>query len=116
MPFCIAWSRTSGTVTATLWEQTLIEGRPASRRMCRLAAIGQDWLDDIAEADRFWHHVRQRLGRLQRLSGRDRDGIEAALAQRVPKPAPAPPPVTVHRSGHPVRGPFAPLTRSLRAR
>jgi hypothetical protein len=67
----------------------VFDGRPALTIVCRLAVITEDRIDDVAERDRFWHDARARLGRLHRLSGRDRDDIERALANRVPKPGPA---------------------------
>jgi hypothetical protein len=84
--FAIAWTST-GTVTATLWEQTLIEGRPASRRICKLG--------DLGEAEQFWRDARARLGRMHRLTGRDRDEIERLLAIKVPRPAPTEKPPSV---------------------
>jgi hypothetical protein len=35
-----------------------------------------------------WHDARHRLGKLSRLTPRDRDAIEALIAARVPKPVP----------------------------
>ena len=39
------------------------------------------------EANRFWNAAYARLGRLHRLSARDRDEIEQLVARKVPKPA-----------------------------
>ncbi|MFH0297219.1 hypothetical protein AAFX91_08245 [Bradyrhizobium sp. 31Argb] len=119
--FEIAWTRRTShqwrkhaddwVVEATLTERAIVGDKPALKVVCRLAVIAEDKLDDIAERDAFWHQARARLGRLQRLDGRDIDDIEMQLAKRVPRPAPATSepsaPATVRPSAHPIRGPCA---------
>ncbi|WFU53018.1 hypothetical protein QA639_25435 [Bradyrhizobium pachyrhizi] len=107
--FEIAWSRRpartwrsknpgSFVVEAALTERVLLAGQPAHRLVCTLASIGEDKLDDIGERDAFWHAVRKRLGRLHRLTGRDRDEVEQQIAWRVPRPLPATATKSWHRS------------------
>jgi hypothetical protein len=100
---------------AVLTERALLDGRPAIKIVARIASIDEDRIDDVGAADRFWHAARRRLGKLHRLSGRDRDDIEALLAAKVPRPVLAHAP-TMRPSAHPVRGPHQPLRSSLRAR
>jgi hypothetical protein len=61
--------------------RVLLAGRPHLRIVCRIAAIDEDLAADPAMADKFWHDARARLGRLHRLSPRDRDQIEALIAE-----------------------------------
>jgi hypothetical protein len=98
--FEIAWTRRTGhqwrknadgwIIEAVLTERAIVGDRPAIKVVCRLAVIAEDRLDDVGARDAFWHAVRARLGRLHRLSPRDRDLVEAELQKRVPKPAPVP--------------------------
>jgi hypothetical protein len=71
---------------AILLERLLFAGKPLLRIVCRLAAINENRTGDTAAQEVFWYGARARLGRLQRLTLRDRDAIEALLAERVPKP------------------------------
>jgi hypothetical protein len=94
--FEIAWTRRTGhqwrkhpdgwVVEATLVERVVLAGAPVLKVVCRLAMIVEGKLDDIGACDAFWHDARARLGRLHRLTGRDRDEIEREIAKRVPKP------------------------------
>ena len=67
----------------------MLGGRRQLRIVRRIAAIDEDRTADTATAEKFWHDARARLGRIHRLSPRDRDAIEAALSKRVPKPVPS---------------------------
>jgi hypothetical protein len=71
---------------AVLCERVLLEGKPTLRIVCRIARIFEDRIDEASERDRFWHSARARLGRLHRLSPRDRWAIECEIAKRVPLP------------------------------
>jgi hypothetical protein len=73
---------------AILLERMLLGDRPQLKIVCRIASISEDRLTDPAEHDRFWHVARARLGKFHRLSPRDCDEIESALANKVPKPVP----------------------------
>ncbi|MGV7219329.1 hypothetical protein [Bradyrhizobium sp. UFLA05-112] len=74
---------------AILLERVLVEGRQLLKIVCRVAAVIEDRLNDPAERDRFWHAARARLGKAHRLSPRDRDEIEALIAQRIAMPVAA---------------------------
>ncbi|WP_431014757.1 hypothetical protein [Bradyrhizobium pachyrhizi] len=100
MPFEIAWSRHPAhsrwrkhqdgmVIECALTERAIVGDQPAIKMVCRLASIPEDRVDDIGERDRFWHQVRARIGRLHRLTARDRDEIEQQLAWKVPRPLPA---------------------------
>jgi hypothetical protein len=97
--FDIAWNRrhlewrrrpeaAPWMIECVLLERVLIAGKSQLRIVCRIAAIDEERTEDPATADRFWHDARARLGRLHRLSPRDVDVIEAALAVKVPKQSP----------------------------
>jgi hypothetical protein len=73
---------------AILLERVLLEGRPALKIVFRVASVIEDRLNDTAVRDRFWSVARARLGKLHRLSPRDRDEIEEMIAQRIPMPVP----------------------------
>jgi len=98
MTFDIAWTRRVAhqwrtkaddwVIEATLTERVLLGGKPAIKVICRIAAIDEDKIDEEAARDRFWHAARARLGKLYRLDGHARDGIERLLALKVPRPAP----------------------------
>src|SRR5215468_252985 len=79
---------------AILLERVLVEGQPQLKIACRVASVVEDRLNDPAERDRFWRVARARLGKVHRLSGRDRAAIERALARKVPRPVPVPVPAT----------------------
>jgi len=82
---------------AVLCERVLLEGKPTLRIVCRIARVFEDRIDETSERDRFWHSARARLGRLHRLSSRDRWAIEREIANRVPLPVASqlqPPPNT----------------------
>jgi hypothetical protein len=102
--FDIAWTVTPGILSATLWQRCVIEGRPASRRICQLG--------DLGEADQFWRDVRARLGRKHRFSGADIVTIEALIAIKVPRPMPATSSqsAAAHPGTHPIRGAHTPLS------
>jgi hypothetical protein len=108
MPFEIIWCerhpwrrRPGKTLTeAVLLERTLIGDRPMTQVVCRVAAIDANRIDDPGEADRFWHRVAKRLGRLHRLRVDDIATIERELAERVPRPSAAHAPV-VHAGANP---------------
>ena len=74
---------------AILLERVLLEGRPALKIIFRVASVIEDRLNDTAQRDRFWSVARARLGKLHRLSPRDRDEIEEMIAQRIPMPVAA---------------------------
>jgi hypothetical protein len=95
---------------AILLGRTLIEGRPALRIVCRIASINEERIGEAAAQEAFWHATRARLGRLYRLSPRDRAAVEALLATRVPKPAPSPLQTPVLPGTHSIAGPHSPLT------
>jgi hypothetical protein len=46
----------------------------------------EDRLNDPAERERFWSVARARLGKVHRLSPRDRDEIDGMIAQRITMP------------------------------
>jgi hypothetical protein len=71
---------------AVLCERVLLEGKPTLRIVCQIARVFEDRIDETSERDRFWHSARARLGRLHRLSPRDRSAIEREIANRVPLP------------------------------
>jgi hypothetical protein len=92
-----------------LMERVLLAGQPQVKVICKVASVIEDRIDDPGEADRFWDAARRRLGRLQRLTGRDRDDIERLLAAKVPRPVPKPPAVTaVDARRHTDSPPMAP--------
>jgi hypothetical protein len=64
-------------------------------------------------AKAFWSAAQRKLGKLRRLSQRDRWQIETLLAARIPKPE-LTPSASLRPSANPVRGPHQPL--SLRTR
>ncbi|MGY8682470.1 hypothetical protein Q2941_32540 [Bradyrhizobium sp. UFLA05-153] len=103
-------------VECILLERTLLDGKPQMRIIGRLAAIDEDRVGEAHAQEAFWSQARRKLGKLRRLQPRDIDDIEALLAKRVPRPAPATTAPTVHPSAHPIRGPHQPLRRALRAR
>jgi hypothetical protein len=87
----LAWQhreRAPWVQDAILLKRVLLEGRPQIKIVCRVAAVIEDRLNDPAEHDRFWHVARARLGKMLRLSPRDRDEIEEMIAQRIPMPVP----------------------------
>ena len=94
MPFEIIWCerhpwrrRPGKTLTeAVVLERKLIGDRLTTQVVCRVAAIDANRIDDPGEVDRFWHRVDKRLGRMFRLSARDRDEIETLIALKVPRP------------------------------
>jgi hypothetical protein len=122
--FDVAWPRrylerrkhSTWLVEAVLLERKLVAGRPSLQLVCRLACIDEDRTGEIAAQEKFWYDARARLGRLSRLSDRDLDEIEALLAKRIPRPAPANATPTARPSAHPIRGPHQPLLTALRAR
>ena len=69
---------------AILLERVLLEGRPQLKIVFRVASVIEDRLNDPAERERFWSVARARLGKLHRLSSRDRDEIEGMIAGRIP--------------------------------
>jgi hypothetical protein len=68
---------------AILLERVLGD-RPHLKIVFRVASVIEDRQNDPAERDRFWSSARARLGRLPRLSSRDRDEIEGMIAGRIP--------------------------------
>jgi hypothetical protein len=121
--FDVAWPRrylerrkhSTWLVEAVLLERKLVAGQPQLQLVCRLACIDEDKTDEIASCEKFWADARARLGRLYRLTDRDLDEIEALLAARIAKPAPANAAPTVRPIAHPIRGPQQPL-QQFRAR
>jgi len=88
---------------AILCERVLLEGKPTLRIVCRIARVFEDRIDETSEHDHFWHSARARLGRLHRLSPRDRWAIEREIANRVPLPVssqPRPPQPPNTARGH----------------
>ena len=71
---------------AILVERALLDGRPQLKIVCRVASVIEDRLNHPAERDRFWSVAHARLGKLHRLSSRDRDEIEGMIAGRIPVP------------------------------
>jgi hypothetical protein len=125
--FDIAWNRTrltwsrrceSWQLEAVLCERLLLEGRPQTRIVGRLAGIVEDEIENPAHRDKFWHDAMRKLGKLRRLTVADIWKIEIMLAKRIAKPMPVPPqPSTVRPSANPVTGPHQPLRgQALRAR
>jgi hypothetical protein len=98
--FEIAWNRrrlagrplkerASWVKDAILLERVLVEDEPQLKIVSRVASVVEDRLNDPAERDHFWRVARARLGKVHRLTGRDRDEIERIIARKVPKPVPA---------------------------
>jgi hypothetical protein len=119
----------SGCSRPRLYERRIgANGKPSMQFICKLSSIDEEQAnpDGAIEArDHFWHAASARLGRLFRLTDRDLDEIEAAIADRI---GPRPLPTTeespkVNRGAHPIRGPHQPITlrtpqigRPMRAR
>ena len=76
------------SLECTLLERALVEGRPAFKFVRRLASIPEDETESVAETERFWSACAFRLGKLRRLTERDRWHIESLIAQKIPKPRP----------------------------
>jgi len=76
------------SLECTLLERVLVEGRPAFKFVRRLASIPEDETESVAETERFWSACALRLGKLRRLTERDRWHIESLIAQKIPKPRP----------------------------
>ena len=89
----LAWhrpkERASWVQDAILLERVPLEGRPQLKIVCRLASVIEDRLNDPTERNRFWSVACARLGKLHRLSSRDRDKIVRMIADRIPVPVPA---------------------------
>ena len=71
-------------VQATLVERIVLDAAPRLKIVCNLARIDEDRIGDTAARESFWHAMQQRLGRM--FSPRDRDQIEALIAEKVPRP------------------------------
>src|SRR5262245_11811649 len=82
--------RASWVQDAILLERVLVEGEPQLKIACRVASVVEDRLNDPAERDHFWRVACARLGKVRRLSDRDRAEIERTLARKVPRPNPVP--------------------------
>ena len=85
--------------------------QPRQIFVCNVGRVDAALISDPAEADRFWHAARKRIGKLFRLSARDRDAIEALIAEKVPRPAA--PSASVWRS-YPINGPHQPVVLRTR--
>jgi hypothetical protein len=86
--------RAPWTQEAILCERVLLGGRPTLKIVCRIARVIEDRIGETSERDRFWYNARMRLGRLHRLSQRDRWAIEREIAKKVPLPVSSQPPNT----------------------
>jgi hypothetical protein len=64
---------------AVLCERVLLEGKPTLKIVCRIARVIEDRIGETSERDRFWHSARARLGRLHRLSPRDRLQVSSSV-------------------------------------
>ncbi|MGY8668535.1 hypothetical protein Q3C01_40060 [Bradyrhizobium sp. UFLA05-109] len=71
---------------AILLERVLLDGQAQLKIVCRIASVVEDRLNDPTERDHFWRVARARLGKVHRLTGRDRADIERLLATNVPRP------------------------------
>jgi hypothetical protein len=94
-PFSVEWHRQVRStlrgghrweLEATLTERVLYGGKPVLKAICRIGAINEDAVADVAAADRFWAHASRRLGKLSRLHVADIAALERMIAQRVPRP------------------------------
>jgi hypothetical protein len=117
MPFEIIWyerhpwrQRPGKTLTeAVLLERKLIGDRPMTQVVCRIAAIDANRINDPGEVDRFWHRVDKRLGRMFRLTARDRDEIETLIARTVPRPSAQTASTSTAWRSYPITGPHQPV-------
>jgi hypothetical protein len=117
----LSWSKRSESapwvVECILLERALIEGKPALRIIARLARYAEDRQTDVAEIENFWSTASRKLGKLRRLSQRDRWQIETMLAQRIPKANfNIALQLKVRPGANPVTGPHSPIERVLRSR
>jgi len=75
---------------AIMVEAVRVDGKPKQRHVAYLGGITQSAIAIIHQRCWFWDRVTQRLDRLRnRILPEDRRRIEAAVAQRVPRPTKA---------------------------
>jgi hypothetical protein len=114
----LAWYKNSERapweVECILLERALVAGKPALRIVGRLARYIEDRQHEPAEREAFWSAAQRKLGKLRRLTPRDRWQIETLLTARIPKPELGPSSATVRPAANPVTGPHQPLTLRTR--
>jgi len=74
---------------AVLVESVRVDGKPTQRHVAYLGSITDSGIEILAQRCFFWVHVTERLDRLgNQITVEDRQRIEAAVAEKVPRPTP----------------------------
>jgi hypothetical protein len=73
--------------TAIAVESERVGGRPTQRHVAYLGGISESAINNLAAQCHFWVDVEKKLDGLgRRMTGKDRNNVEAAVAERIPRP------------------------------
>jgi hypothetical protein len=73
--------------TAIAVESERVDGRPTQRHIAYLGGIAESVINTLAAQCHFWVDVKKKLDGLgRRMTAEDRNNVEAAVAERVPRP------------------------------